>query len=85
MHAPDALIVPADALAAARVTADEARHELALALYEQERLTLGQAADLSGLAQADFLALAGERGLTIHYGVEEFEHDLAALRERQRR
>lgn len=76
----DVLVVSAAALEAAHLTPDEARLELALALYAQDRLTLGQAADLAARSQEAFLETMGQRGIEVHYGVEAFEEDLVTLR-----
>ena len=50
--------------------------ELALALFQRERLTLGQAALLAGLPQLDFQRLLASRQIPLHYGLEEMEQDL---------
>ena len=70
-----------DVIAAAHMTEPEIRRELALALFQQEKLTLGQARRLAGLSHLDFQALLAERQIPIHYGVEEFRQDLRTLRE----
>jgi predicted HTH domain antitoxin len=70
-----------DVLAAAHMSEPEIRRELALALFQQEKLTLGQARRLAGLSHLDFQALLAERQIPIHYGVEEFRQDLRTLRE----
>ncbi len=59
----------------------EIKRELALALFQQERLTLGQARRLAGMTHLDFQALLGERQIPIHYGVDEFREDLRTLRQ----
>jgi predicted HTH domain antitoxin len=70
-----------DVLAAARMSEPEIKRELALTLFQQEKLTLGQARRLAGLSHLDFQALLAERQIPIHYGVGEFHEDLRTLRE----
>ena len=70
-----------DILAAARISEPELKRELALALFQQERLTLAQASNLAELSQREFQRLLGERHIPVHYGIEEFEQDLRTLRE----
>ena len=70
------LTLPDELLQAAKVTEAELRTELALALFQQERLTLGQGALLAGLPQLDFQRLLASRQIPLHYGVEAMEQDL---------
>jgi hypothetical protein len=44
-----------------------------------EKVTLGQAARMAGLAQADFLRELGKRRIPIHYGAEELAEDLKVV------
>jgi len=74
------VIVSDEALAAAHLTEAEALKELALTLFQQERLTLAQAARMAGVGRLKFQEWMAERGLTIHYDVEDFEKDVATLR-----
>lgn len=74
------MIIPAELLAAARLTEPELKTELALTLFQQERLTLAQASRLAGMSQLDFQRLLADRPFTIHYGKEEFRQDLETLR-----
>ena len=73
--------IPDEILAAAHITEPELKQELALALFQQERLTLGQASALAGLGQLAFQALMAERRIPIHYGVAEFREDIQTLRQ----
>jgi predicted HTH domain antitoxin len=63
-------------LQSARLTESELKAELALALFQQERLTLGQAALLAGVPQLDFQRLLSSRQIPLHYGLEEMEQDV---------
>ena len=53
--------------------------EIAIMLFEKEKLTLGQASKLAGINQFNFQHLLASRNISIHYGVEDFEQDLATL------
>ncbi len=70
-----------EVLIAAHLTEPQIRQELALALFQQERLTLAQASRLAETSQLEFQALLAERQIPIHYGVEEFREDLRTLRQ----
>jgi predicted HTH domain antitoxin len=52
---------------------------LAIGLFVAEESTLGQAAQVAGLSQADFLRELGQRRIPIHYGREELADDLQAV------
>jgi predicted HTH domain antitoxin len=70
-----------EVLAAAHISEPELKQELALALFQQDRLTLAQASHLAEMTQLAFQALLAERQIPIHYGVEEFREDLRTLRQ----
>jgi predicted HTH domain antitoxin len=71
-------------LAAAHIREPELKEELALTLFQQERLTLAQASRLAEMGQLAFQALLANRQIPIHYGVEEFREDLRTLRQTER-
>jgi predicted HTH domain antitoxin len=62
------------------MTEDELKAELALDLFQRERLTLGQAAILAGLPQLDFQRLLASRRIPLHYGIEAMEEHLRRAR-----
>ena len=64
---------------AERLSARDAALHLAIGLFVTEEATLGQAAEVAGLSQTDFLKELGRRRIPIHYGQEELEADLAAV------
>jgi predicted HTH domain antitoxin len=55
--------------------------ELALALYAKHELTLGQAAEMAHLSQAEFQRELGQRKIPINYTLEDLQSDLQAVRE----
>ena len=54
----------------------ELQSEIALTLFRQERLTLGQAAHFAQMPQLDFQRLLASRRIPLHYGFDEMEQDL---------
>jgi predicted HTH domain antitoxin len=68
--------LPDELIQSARLTEAGLKAELALALFQQERLTLGQAALLGGLPQLDFQRLLASRRIPLHYGLEAMEQDI---------
>ncbi|MGZ8899898.1 MAG: UPF0175 family protein [Limisphaerales bacterium] len=74
------LTIPDDLLKSARLTEDEALQELAIALFQQERLTLGQAARFAKTSIDSLMGVLAARKISLHYGVAEFEQDLETLK-----
>lgn len=63
------------------LTEADLRTELAIALLQQERITLGSASQLAGLPQIEFQRLIASRRICIHYDIEDLEQDLTSLRQ----
>ena len=74
------MTLPDDLLQSTKLTETELKTELALALFQQERLTLGQAAILAGLPQLGLQRLLASRGIPLHYGIEAMEQDLERVK-----
>ncbi len=68
-------------LSAADITEPELKRELALALFQQDRLTLSQASRLAEMSQLAFQGLLAERQIPVHYGIDEFREDMRTLRQ----
>ena len=77
--------IPDSVLAAAHLTEPELRRELAVALFREERLTLGQACRLSDMDQFSFLSILAAREIPVHYGIQEFREDLLTIDALERR
>jgi predicted HTH domain antitoxin len=73
------LLLSDDLLQATRMTEDELRVEIAVMLFQKQKLTLGQASHLAGMNLFDFQQLLGSRQVPIHYDVAEYEQDLRTL------
>jgi predicted HTH domain antitoxin len=76
------VIIPDEILHAARMTEAELKQEIALFLFEKNKLTLAQASRLAEMSRLQFQHLLASRQIPIHYDVAEFEEDLRTLHER---
>lgn len=56
--------------------------EIAVALFHQERISLGRTSKIAGMHLIDFQQLIASRGICVHYDVEDFEQDIQHLRDR---
>jgi predicted HTH domain antitoxin len=81
MSAHATLTIPQHVLDSARLTVDEAKRELAVSLYASGRLSIGKARELAGMSLWEFRQLLATRHIPSHYGTEDLDDDLAALRE----
>ncbi len=81
---PIELKIPDAVVQAIRLPEDRIKQdlliELAVGLYAQGMLSFGKARELAGMGKYEFGRLLGERGITRHYGSEEWEDDLAYAR-----
>jgi predicted HTH domain antitoxin len=75
------VIISDDILQATRMTEEELRQEIAVLLFQKEKLTLAQASRMAGKSRLQFQHLLASRQIPVHYDREEFEEDLETLRE----
>ncbi len=53
--------------------------EIAVMLFEKEKLTLAQASRLAGVSQFQFQHLLASRQIPVHYDVTDLEEDVQIL------
>lgn len=75
------VVISDEILHAARMSEAELKQEIAVMLFQKEKLTLGQASRLAGMNQLQFQHLLASRQIPVHYNVEDFEADIKRLRE----
>jgi predicted HTH domain antitoxin len=75
------VVIPDEVLRTIHMSADELLQEIAVLLYQKEKLTLAQASRLSKMSRLQFQFLLASRRIPIHYDIVEFESDLKTLRE----
>jgi predicted HTH domain antitoxin len=80
-----AIEIPREVIHATRMTPQELRRELAVYLFQQDKLSFGKARETAGMTAWAFQQLLGSRGIPIHYDLEDYEEDLAKLNELGRR
>ncbi len=73
------IVISNDILNATHMTEDELKQELAVLLFQKEKLTLGQASSLAGMNRLQFQHLLASRQIPVHYGLNEFEEDLKTI------
>ncbi len=78
------LVIPDEVVQTTRMSEAELSQEIAVLLFQKERLTLGQASQLARISQLQFQHLLSSRQISVHYDVTEFEEDLKTLRDLNR-
>ena len=74
------LVVPDGILRAARMSPSDLQREIAVLLFQLDKLTLGQASQYAEMSQLEFQRLVGSRHIPVHYDAREFLVDLDTLR-----
>jgi predicted HTH domain antitoxin len=77
------MIIPLPEHVESLLTADDAARHLALGLFIDQRVTLGQAAAIAGLSQSEFLQELGRRQIPVHYDESDALADIAIVRDWQ--
>jgi len=75
------VVIPDEILLATQMTAEEFKQEIAIFLFEKNKLTLAQASRLAGISRLQFQHLLASRQIPVHYDVAEFEEDLRTLQQ----
>ena len=73
------LTIPDDIILAADVSEAELKREIAIALYQQKKLSMGKARRLAGMDLIQFQKEIASRGICVNYDVEEFKADFKTL------
>lgn len=75
------IVIPDEILQATHMSVEEVKQELAVVLFQKDKITIGQASRLAGMSQLQFQHLLASRKIPVHYDVAEFESDLRTLHE----
>lgn len=71
--------IPDIVLTQSGLSSKEILLKVALLLFQEEKLTLGQASSLAGLHQFEFQTELAKLQITIHYNEEDLNRDLETL------
>lgn len=74
------LTIPDDVLHSANMTEQEMVVELAIALYQREKVTIEQAAHMAGMDRIQFQRELASRDLYLTLDVDDLEQGIANLR-----
>ena len=74
------LTIPDELVKASRLSETELLQELVIALFQQDKLSLGKASKLLNMNHIEFQRLLAEREICVHYDVAEFREDVEHLK-----
>ena len=66
-------------LSVTRMSEAELKQEIAIMLFQKEKLTLGQASNLAEMNQFQFQNLLASRRIPLHYDLEDLDADVKTL------
>ena len=75
------LTIPEEIIKSTRMSIPELTQEIAIMLFQREKLTLGQASRLADMSQFQFQHLLASRQIPIHYDKNDFEDDMKTFKE----
>jgi predicted HTH domain antitoxin len=78
------IVISEEILQQAHMTEEELRQEIAILLFQKEKLTLAQASKFAGMNRIQFQHLLASRQIPIRYNIEDFNRDLETLRKMDR-
>lgn len=73
------LTISDEILSLTRMSESELKQEIAIMLFQKEKLTLGQASNLAEMNQFQFQSLLASRQITLHYDLEDLDADVKTL------
>lgn len=73
------LVITDDFLQTAHISKAELKLEIAILLFQQQKITLDTATQFAEMNQLEFHRILSSRTISIHYGVEQFQQNLRTL------
>lgn len=73
------VVIPDEIFAATQMTEEELTLEIAIMLYQHEKISSGKVRAWTGLTVLEFQCELKQRGLYLNYDVEDFQADLQTL------
>ena len=73
------IIIYDEILCPTRMTESEMKLEIAVMLFQKEKLTLGQASRFADMNRIAFQHLLASRQIPVHYDVKDLEKDIENL------
>ena len=76
------MLISDEVVKASGLSEEELLVELILLLFQQDKISLGRAAELLNMSQFRFQHLIASRGICIHYDMAELHEDIQYFKEK---
>ena len=76
------VLIPDEIVKASHMTEDELLQEMAIVLYQKQKITLARASKLAKMNRLQFQHLLASRDININLNVEDLKHDIETLKSR---
>ncbi len=73
------ITIPDDIFRSAQITEEALKLEIAILLYQQDKISSGKVRAWTGLTVIEFQHELAKRGLLLNYDVEDFQADVKTL------
>jgi len=73
------IVIPDEILEGCDVTIEDIRLDVAISLYQREKVSLGKAAEIAGLNRWEFQKILAERRIPLNYSVSDLEKDYKTI------
>jgi len=74
------LVISDDLVRASHLSEEEIKMELAVLLFQKNKLTLGQASKLANMGQFEFQHILASRKIPAHYDLQDYQDDMKTLK-----
>jgi predicted HTH domain antitoxin len=71
--------IPPEVIHTTHMSPQDMKRELALALFQQEKISFGKAREMAGMTVWAFQQLLGSRDIPVHYDIQDYLEDQAAV------
>lgn len=71
--------IPPEVIHSTRMSPQDMKLELALTLYQQEKISFGKAREMASMTVSAFQQLLGSRGILVHYDTQDYLEDQPAI------
>jgi len=78
------LTIPDEIIKSTRMSIQELTQEIAIMLFQKEKITLGQASRLADMNQLQFQHLLASREIPVHYNENDLKQDIKTLKKLRR-
>lgn len=73
--------IPKEVLQAARMSPQEVKLELAILLYQKDKLSFGKARAMAGVSFRSFQQTLGSREIPVNYDEDDYQADLDTIQD----